>query len=182
MYGARYRAFTIPPGILPWPYTKRIDILYQNLGNWSSYYNSVPNYTLIALVVGFLAYDSNRRSMNIELKTEGNDPFIVNSVTVESSCIVREQGHFSVVVPCKSTKDKAWKWRIIGIAAGVVGLMLVLVIGIVGYKWITREKMKKMERESERSEVLDTIWIGRSRMPSASGIRTQPVFESSYLP
>ncbi|KAL8534548.1 hypothetical protein ACS0TY_010529 [Phlomoides rotata] len=210
MYGARYRAFAIPPGILPWSYTKRIDILYQNLGNWSSYYYSVPNYTLIALVVGFLAYDSNRRSMNIELKTEGNDPFIVkfpsiyskkggdvtmkcvrfdtngslefSSVTVESSCVVREQGHFSVVVPCKSTKDKARKWRIIGIAAGVVGLMLVYVIGIVGYKWITREKMKKMERESERSEVLDTIWIGRSRMPSASGIRTQPVFESSYLP
>lgn len=209
MYGARYRTFAIPPRILPWPYTNRIDIMYQNLGNWSSYYYSVPNYTFIAPVIGFLAYDSNRRSMNnglIELKTQGNDPFIVkfpsihsdmsmkcvrfdsngslefSSVTVESSCVVRDQGHFSVVIPYKASKDEARKWWIMGIAAGVVGLMIVLVIGIVGYKWITRIKMKKMERESERSEALDTIWIGRSRMPYASGIRTQPVLESSYLP
>lgn len=213
MNGARYRAFVIPPRMLPWPYTKRIDILYQNLGNWSSYYYSVPNYTLIAPVIGFLTYDSNRRSMNnglIELKTEGGDPFIVtfpsiysqeggdvsmkcvrfdtngslefSSVTVESSCVVREQGHFSVVVPYKPSDDKGRKWKIMGIAAGVVGLVFVLVIGVMGYKWIRRKKMKKMEMECERSEVLDTIWIGRSRMPYASGIRTQPVIESSYVP
>ncbi|KAI3449239.1 hypothetical protein Pfo_005904 [Paulownia fortunei] len=194
--GANYSSFAIPPWILPWPFTKRVDIVYQNLGNWSSSYYNVPNYTFVAPVIGFLAYDPNRSSINyglIELNVMGNDPIIVRfpnisiqedeiNVTVKSSCVVRRQGHFSVVIPFQPNKDKVLKWWMMGIAAAVVGLVLLVVIGIVAYKWIKGKRIRKMERQSERSEGLDTIWIGRSRMPSASGIRTQPVLENSYVP
>lgn len=205
--GLSYGSLAIPPKMMPRPFTRRVDVVYQNLGNWSSCYYSVPNHTFVAPVIGFLAYDSTNNGV-IELRAMGGDPFVVNfssiysdvarnetmrcvrfdtngtlelsSMMRESSCVVREQGHFSVVVPYEGKEDiEAYKWWIMGIAAGVVGLTWLVVVVVFGCK---RKKMKKMERESERCEELETIWIGRSRMPCASGIRTQPVLESSYLP
>ncbi|KAK6142745.1 hypothetical protein DH2020_023093 [Rehmannia glutinosa] len=210
--GANFSSFSIPPLILPRPFTKRVDIVYQDLGNLSSSYYNVPNHTFVAPVIGFLAYDPNRSSINyglIELKLMGNNPITVlfpnikedgnvtmkcvrfntngtlefSNMTVKSSCVVRKQGHFSVVIPYQPEKDKAIKWWVIvGIVVGVLVLVLIVVVCIVGYKWIKRKRIKKMERMSERSVGLDTIWIGRSRMPSAAGIRTQPVLENSFVP
>ena len=42
--------------------------------------------------------------------------------------------------------------------------------------------MDDMEKVSERGESFDTVWIGKSKLPSASMVRTQPVLENSYLP
>ncbi|KAH6813210.1 hypothetical protein C2S51_022228 [Perilla frutescens var. frutescens] len=212
--GLSYGSLAIPPKIMPWPFTRRVDVVYQNLANWSSCYYSVPNHRLVAPVMGFLAYDSTNNGL-IGLRAMGGHPFVLNfssiysnssdarNVTMSmryrcvrfdtngtlelssmmresSSCVVREQGHFSVVVPNEAKDDNGvHKWWIMGIAAAVVGLMWLVVVVVFGCK---RKKMKKMERESERCEGLDTIWIGRSRMPCASGIRTQPVLENSYLP
>ncbi|KAK4382962.1 hypothetical protein Sango_2821600 [Sesamum angolense] len=182
--GSNYNSsFSIPPWVLPWPFTKRVDLVYQNLGNLSSSYYNVPNYTFVAPVIGFLAYDPNRSSASygmIELHLLSDDPIF--NVTVKSSCIVRRQGHFSVVVPYQPNQAIRKSYWVMGIAAGVVGLVLLLVIGILAYRWIKGKRIKKMERSSERSEGLDTIWVGRSRMPFASGIRTQPAIENSYLP
>ncbi|KAL0309299.1 UNVERIFIED_CONTAM: hypothetical protein Sradi_5872200 [Sesamum radiatum] len=195
------------------PLRKRVDLVYQNLGNLSSSYYNVPNYTFVAPVIGFLAYDPNRSSASyglIELHLLSDDPIIVrfpnisthedgnvtmkcvrfdvngtlefSNVTVKSSCIGRRQGHFSVVVPYQPNQAIRKNYWVMGIAAGVVGLVLLLVIGILAYRWIKGKRIKKMERSSERSEGLDTIWVGRSRMPFASGIRTQPAIENSYLP
>ncbi|KAL0347747.1 UNVERIFIED_CONTAM: hypothetical protein Scaly_1790700 [Sesamum calycinum] len=212
--GSNYNSsFSIPPWVLPWPFTKRVDLVYQNLGNLSSSYYNVPNYTFVAPVIGFLAYDPNRSSASyglIELHLLSDDPIIVrfpnisthedgnvtmkcvrfdvngtlefSNVTVKSSCIGRRQGHFSVVVPYQPNQAIRKNYWVMGIAAGVVGLVLLLVIGILAYRWIKGKRIKKMERSSERSEGLDTIWVGRSRMPFASGIRTQPAIENSYLP
>ncbi|KAK4415876.1 hypothetical protein Salat_2695000 [Sesamum alatum] len=211
--GSNYSpSFAIPRWVLPWPFTRRVDLVYQNLGNLSSSYYDVPNHTLVAPVIGFLAYDPNRSSPNyglIELTLMGRDPIIVRfpniltqedgnvtmkcvrfdingslefSNVMKSSCLVRRQGHFSVVVPYQSNRATRKKYWMMGIAAGVVGLVLLVVIGVLAYRWIKGERIKKMERNSERSEGLDTIWVGRSRMPTASGIRTQPAIENSYLP
>ncbi|KAI3444460.1 hypothetical protein Pfo_001125 [Paulownia fortunei] len=211
--GANLSFFEIPPRTLPWPFTKRVDIVYQNLGNWSTSYYNVQNYTFVAPVIGFLAYDSNTSSRLIELNISGDNPIIIrfqnhsleedenvrmkcvrfgtngtlefSNVTAKSSCVARGQGHFSVVIPYQPKKDKkkrVLKWWMIGVPAGVVGLVLLVVLGIVAYKLFIWKKIRKLERQSERSEALDTIWVGNSRMPSASGIRTQPALENSYVP
>ncbi|KAK4418593.1 hypothetical protein Salat_2272100 [Sesamum alatum] len=214
--GANLSSFEIPPRILPWPFTRRVDILYRNLGNWSKYYYNVPNYTFVTPVIGFLAYDSSTTSIRnalVELDTTEDNPIVVrfpnvprevdnnvgikcvrfgtngtlefSSVIARSSCASRGQGHFSVVVPYQpktEKKKRVFRWWEVGIPAGVVGLVLLLVLGIVAYKLFKWKSIKEMERQSEKSEGLGTIWVGSSKMPSASGIRTQPVLETSYLP
>lgn len=208
--GANHSLFTIPQGVLPFPFAMRVDLVYQNLGNMSSAYYNVPNYTYVAPVIGLLAYDPNKTSL-VELEIMGTDPIIahfpnilveedgsanmkcvrfdtngtleLSNMTVRSSCVVRRQGHFSVVVPYRRKTDKVIKWRMsVAIVGGVVGLILIFVVAIAVYKWIKGKRIKQMERQTETGEGLDSIWIGRSRMPSASGIRTQPVLENSYLP
>ncbi|PWA70686.1 hypothetical protein CTI12_AA117860 [Artemisia annua] len=56
--GANYSDFFMPPRIYSVPIFTRLDIVYSNLGNLSSYYYNVPNYTFIAPVVGFNTYGS----------------------------------------------------------------------------------------------------------------------------
>ncbi|XP_042479540.1 uncharacterized protein LOC122060504 isoform X2 [Macadamia integrifolia] len=41
------------------PYIKRLAIVYQNLGNWSSHYYSVPGHSFVTPVVGFRVYDAS---------------------------------------------------------------------------------------------------------------------------
>ncbi|OIT31330.1 PREDICTED: uncharacterized protein LOC109208836 [Nicotiana attenuata] len=217
--GAKFSFFHIPPSVLPWPFVKRFDIIYENLGNWSSKYYDVPNYTFVTPVIGFLAFDANRSRENygmVELNIMANHilvhfphislpqdqnknvtmkcvRFVTNgsiefsNVTMNNSCISRGQGHFSIVIPSLKPEEKEkkrgqWKWWVIGFGVGVVGLILLIFIGILVYKCVRLKRRKKMERQSEKSEALDTVWVGNSRMPSASGIRTQPVLENSYVP
>ncbi|CAI9768860.1 unnamed protein product [Fraxinus pennsylvanica] len=210
--GANFSFFDIPPMILPWPFSRRVDLVYQNLGNWSTLYYNMSNYTFVVSVIGLLAYDSSTSSPHyglVELNLMGNNPIVVrfpnvslsvgmkcvrfstngtvelSNVTGINLCMARGHGHFSIVVPSrlsdKTTKESVLKWWVIGFTGGIVGLILLLVLVIMVCKLIKGEKIKKMERQSERSEVLDTIWNGRSKMPSASGTRTQPEFESSYV-
>ncbi|KAL8494999.1 hypothetical protein ACS0TY_019240 [Phlomoides rotata] len=79
--GANLGAVEIPATTLPSPFTKRVYIVYQNLGNWSSSYYNVPNYTLVTPVIGFLAYDSTLSTINhrqlVELNARGANPMIV---------------------------------------------------------------------------------------------------------
>lgn len=56
--GANYSGFYMPPRIFSLPNFTRLDMVFSNLGNMSSYYYNVPNYTLVAPVVGFNAYGS----------------------------------------------------------------------------------------------------------------------------
>ncbi|KAK6158827.1 hypothetical protein DH2020_006141 [Rehmannia glutinosa] len=214
--GLNLSSIEIPPRILPWPFTRRVDLVYQNLGNWSTFYYNVPDYTFVAPVIGLLAYDSNTSSTNhgiIELNLSRDNFVIVRfqnlaleddedvgimkcvrygtdgrheftNLTLGSSCVAKGLGHFSIVIPERNYKKKRvfkW-WWIMGIAAGVVGLVMIIVVGIFVYKLFKWQKFRKMERQSEKSEGLDTIWIGNSKMPTASGIRTQPSLENSYVP
>ncbi|KVH91092.1 G-box binding, MFMR [Cynara cardunculus var. scolymus] len=63
--GANYSSFRLPPKIFTEPYSTRLDIVYSDLGNESSHYYSVPNYTLVAPVVGFNIYGSRNSTGQI---------------------------------------------------------------------------------------------------------------------
>ncbi|KAK4339352.1 hypothetical protein RND71_040814 [Anisodus tanguticus] len=216
--GANFSFFNIPPSVLPWPFVKRFDIIYENLGNLSSKYYVVQNYTFVTPVIGFLAYDATRSKENygmIELHIMANHIFVhfpqkslpqdnnknvtmkcvrfatngtieFSNVTMNNTCISEGPGHFAIVIPSLKPEDKKkkgkWKWWVIGFGVGIVGLILLIVMGTLICKCITLKKRGNMERQSEKNEALDTVWVGNSRIPSASGIRTQPVIENSYVP
>ncbi|KAL0397968.1 UNVERIFIED_CONTAM: hypothetical protein Scaly_0245200 [Sesamum calycinum] len=130
-----------------------------------------------------LEVDKNVGVKCVRFGTNGTLEF--SNMIARSSCASRGQGHFSVVVPYQpetEKKKRVFRWWVVGIPAGVVGLVLLLVLGVVAYKFFKWKSIREMERQSEKSEGLGTIWVGSSKMPSASGIRTQPVLETSYVP
>lgn len=206
--GANFTFFHIPPKIQPMPSSKRIAILYQNLGNWSSYYYNVPGYRLVAPVVGFMAYDSSISSTVGNRKVEFSimgDPISVHFLHINVTegenvtpkcvkfsadgssklqdmngsyvCITQGEGHFSVVVPKKQEGLIVRFW-----ALGFVGLVLVVLVMVAIFGLSRRKKMRQMEKQSERGVAFDTFWIGGSKMPSASMVRTQPALENRYVP
>lgn len=128
-----YNEFEIPKGLIASPYVERLVLVYQNLGNWSTRYYPLPNYTYLAPVLGLLAYDgSNLSATNLsELEIEASDgPVLVkfrevksaphgavakcvwfglqgssnfSNVTGGNTCSSSQQGHFSIVVPSSAT-------------------------------------------------------------------------------
>ncbi|KAK1376164.1 Lipoprotein signal peptidase [Heracleum sosnowskyi] len=99
-------------------------------------------------------------------------------------CHVHGQGHFAIVVRKWKPfwKRKTTKWWAIGIGVGIGVLFLGILVWILVRNFGRKKKVKSMQMQSERSEALDTVWVGTSKMPSAGGIRTQPVLENDYLP
>ncbi|GMI93109.1 hypothetical protein like AT3G08600 [Hibiscus trionum] len=122
-----YKEFQIPIGVVERPYVERLVLVYQNLGNWSLRYYSLPNYTYLAPVLGLLAYDASDLSAKnlpeLDLRASG-DPIKINFSDVESApdgsvpkcvwfdlhglvkfsnltapneCSSLQQGHFSIV-------------------------------------------------------------------------------------
>lgn len=219
--GKNSSLFKIPKRMLSSPYSNRLDIVFQNAGNLSSSYFSIPNYTFVAPVIGFHIYGadanfpSSNRTRMLTISLQG-DPIVVefpsisldekdnatmkcvrfgadgtevefSSVIVPGyTCNAHNQGHFSIVVPSllppstkkRKRREKLWFWLVIG-GGGFVFLIL---CGILVFKMFRARKIEYMVKQSENSVALDVVWIGRSRMPSAGGIRTQPVLENDYVP
>jgi hypothetical protein len=208
--GANFSFFHIPPRIQPMPPVRRLSILYQNLGNWSSYYYNVPGYRLVAPVVGFMAYDSSNSStvgnrtvdfsimgdpisvhfLHSNVPAEGENDvtpqcvkfgadgsFKLQDMNESYACITQGEGRFSVVVPDKQDGlEKFW-------AFGFVGLvLLLLVMAAIAILLRRKKKMRKMEEQAERGVAFDTFWVGGSKIPSASMVRTQPALENRYVP
>lgn len=227
--GANFSNFYIPPGSIPLPFVRRLAIVYQNLGNWSSSYYNVPGYSLVTPVVGFMAYDAsnsnssvtnfttlNLRVMNdaisisfpslakrkrsdsttkcIRFDVDGSMDF--SEMKLPNVCFTRETGHFSIAVPSNAQgpsvapvpsptmqlKRKAGKWKVWVIASGVIGLVLVGLIGVAVFKVVKKQKIQEMERQADEGEALESVWVGGSRMPSATAVRTQPVLENDNAP
>lgn len=57
-----FKEFDIPQGVIAVPYVIRLALVYQNLGNWSSVYYTVPGYTFLTPVIGLLAYNASNIS------------------------------------------------------------------------------------------------------------------------
>ncbi|PKA51148.1 hypothetical protein AXF42_Ash010588 [Apostasia shenzhenica] len=123
-----YKEFDIPTGVIIRPYVKRLAFVYQNLGNWSSYYYPLAGYTHLAPVLGLLAYNaSNFSASNLpELDvTASSSPIWINfrnvrpapsgftakcvrfdlngsleftNITSSNRCSTFHHGHFAIVV------------------------------------------------------------------------------------
>ncbi|OIW18808.1 hypothetical protein TanjilG_25251 [Lupinus angustifolius] len=123
-----YNEFQIPKGIIEKPYVTRLVLVYHNLGDLSTRYYSLPNYTYLAPVLGLLAYDgSNLSATNLpELNVKASaDPINIKfqdvksapdgtvakcvwfdlqgssnftNVTGGNTCSTTQQGHYSIVV------------------------------------------------------------------------------------
>ncbi|XP_058226166.1 uncharacterized protein LOC131334881 [Rhododendron vialii] len=127
---------------------------------------------------------------------DANGSVELTEMTLPNACVARNAGHFTIVAPpspprlpplpppspVKRKKDGIWKLWVLGFGLGILGMIMVALLGFLTYKIVKRSRMGKMERQSERNEALETTWIGRSKMPSATGIRTQPTIENEYVP
>ncbi|XWS09534.1 hypothetical protein CRYUN_Cryun40dG0092900 [Craigia yunnanensis] len=122
-----YKEFEIPIEVIVHPYVERLVLVYQNLGNWSVPYYSLPNYTYLAPVLGLLAYNASNLSATnlpeldfralgdpIKIKfsyvqsvPDGSVPKCVwfdlhglvkfSYLTSGNECSTTQQGHFSIV-------------------------------------------------------------------------------------
>lgn len=213
--GANFSNFHIPSRTIPVPHVKRLALVYQDLGNWSSHYYTVPGYSMITPVIGFKVFDASdvraKSITKLSLNTMGksivirfsnftlseslvsrarcatfsrNGTLHLGEMSVPNVCFAQDQGHFSIVVPLKTKKKKkgAWNLWVIGLVLGFGGLILLGYAGIASMKVVKAKKIQVMERQADEDLVLDTIWVGRSKMPSATVTRTQPMLEDGGFP
>lgn len=205
--GANFSNFHIPSRTLTVPHVKRLAIVYQDLGNWSAHCYKVPGYGMITHVAGFMVFDASnasaRTAMKLGLNTLGkpivirfsnstfsdglvsgakcvtfssNGTFVLSELSLYNACYALDQGHFAIVVPVKKKPGHWYVW-VIGFVLGFGALVLVGYIGVVSLKLLKTKKIQVMERQADEDLVLDTIWVGRSKMPSATVTRTQPALE-----
>ncbi|KAK9057826.1 hypothetical protein SSX86_022664 [Deinandra increscens subsp. villosa] len=122
-----FKEFKLPVGLREQPYVERLVLVYQNLGNWSTTYYSLPGYIYLAPVLGLLAYNGSDLSASnlpeldlwaseeaITIKFGKVSPIPVGSVAKcawfdlngqvnftkllsGNVCSTTEQGHFSIV-------------------------------------------------------------------------------------
>ncbi|KAF7845190.1 plant/F17O14-7 protein [Senna tora] len=131
-----YKEFEIPMGLVETPSVERLVLVYQNLGNWSTNFYELPNFTCLAPVLGLIAYDgSNLSATNLaalDIRVSGH-PILVKFKDVKSApegsvakcvwfdlegssdfsnvvngntCSISQQGHLSIVVHDFSTAPK----------------------------------------------------------------------------
>ncbi|PKI76607.1 uncharacterized protein LOC116206404 [Punica granatum] len=116
-----------------------------------------------------------------------NKSYEFSNMTSPNVCSARHQGHFSLAVPLtpsnhKKEGDKLWKWWVVGFVGGFFVLALLCLVVLCIHRLVVRRKIKEMEKQSERGVPLDTFYIGRTKLPSASMIRTQPSgVENEYV-
>lgn len=85
-----YNEFQIPKGLTQRPYVKRLVLVYQNLGNWSTTYYPFPNYTYLAPVLGLLAYNGSDLSAttnpsHLDVNASAGNPIKVRFQDVKSA-------------------------------------------------------------------------------------------------
>ncbi|XP_050250716.1 uncharacterized protein LOC126697677 [Quercus robur] len=206
--GANFSIIHIPSRTMSVPHVKRLAIVYQNLGNLSSHYYGMPGYSLITPVVGFMVFDasnvSDKSVRKLNLSTMGK-PILINFSSLTPSgdmiskrrciafngngtvnlsemklsgfCHFRDQGHFSVGVPLESKQSRWYLW-VVGFVLGIPGIVLMGYAGMVSARILKTKKIQVMERQADEDLILESRWVGSSKMPSAAVTRTQPVLEN----
>ncbi|XP_068669447.1 uncharacterized protein [Aristolochia californica] len=230
--GIKYKEFRIPAGLVEQPHVKRLVLVYQNLGNWSSSYYHLPGYHFLTPVLGLLAYDGdNLSTINLrELQINASHkPILIRFSAVKTAtgrenhkcvrfglngvteftdtvsrhvCASSSHGHFSIVVNSTTKppegkplpppghqrlrseeKENSRPWKFAWVLGGVLLGMAALVLAMT---WAVRRKQNKriteMEQEADTGEALRKAIVGKSVLPMATGIRTQPILENEYVP
>ncbi|XP_007051645.2 PREDICTED: uncharacterized protein LOC18614035 [Theobroma cacao] len=85
--GSNSSFIMIPPRVRAFPHVKRLAIVYENLGEWSSKYYQIPGYTLVSPVVGFNVYDSSNATTLSDRKvtlSTTSDPVSIHFPYIEA--------------------------------------------------------------------------------------------------
>lgn len=123
-----YMQFDIPVGVIVQPYVERLVFVYQNLGNWTTYYYPLTGFTYLTPVIGLLAYDAANLSAtnlseldfvasesaisidfgNVSTSAAGADPKCVwfdldgvaqfRNLVSSNKCEIFRRGHFAIAV------------------------------------------------------------------------------------
>lgn len=172
----------------------------------SVYFRLSDNYSFVSPVIGFTVYDAtntndlkklnlsikrdnpifikfdHRRRRNIKCVAFGDNGLLnISNTTQNYECATtNSRGHFVLVVVNQKPKTKPelvrrkWWWFALG-AIGISVMVVLMIVVVV--KLVRKRRLREMERESEKSEMIGNVWIGRSRMPAATMVRTQPSLE-----
>ncbi|WMV43978.1 hypothetical protein MTR67_037363 [Solanum verrucosum] len=98
-------------------------------------------------------------------------------------CYTRNHGHFTIVLPSETRKKKRiWGFLVIGFVIGLLGVGLVALVGRMVLGIYKSKKTCEMEREAEEGEILESVIVGRSKMPVAMVTRTHPILEGPSFP
>lgn len=155
----------------------------SGIGNQQLNLRANGNPILVSFSPAELELRTSKLSMRcVEFGPHGSVSF--SNMTSLNGCVARSQGHFALVIPApappqKKKEARFWKWWVIGFTGGFMVLVSVSLIVFGAYKAVKRQRIKEMEKESEKGVSFDTVWIGSSKMPSASTIRTQPILEAN---
>ncbi|KAF7828182.1 uncharacterized protein G2W53_019346 [Senna tora] len=175
--GANFSYFHIPPRTMAIPHVKRMAIVYQNFGNWSSHYYNLPGYSLVSSVVGFMAFDASNVSdfsiRNLTLSTTGQPISVefpniafIGGMNSRVRCVAfTANGSFSLSEMrspnvCHSREQghfsivvplekKRRLWYVWVIVASVVGFLGLITVGYVGLSPMKLLKAKRI-RAMER--------------------------------
>ena len=211
--GVNYSLVKIPPRVVPQPNRKRMTIIYENLGNWSSHFYNVPNYTMVAPVFGLVAYTSSGDTFTDDEKMNffvQENPILINfqhvSLHIEKNvtpicvsfnnggiatfnmtkryvCEAYGTGHYTLVISNeiynKTQSERINLWWVLGFVIGFVGLVILILVLVNLVKAAKRRRIKKLEKNSENGEPFDTFWIGDTKLPLATMVRTQPSLENN---
>ncbi|KAM7278953.1 hypothetical protein ACFE04_006087 [Oxalis oulophora] len=108
------------------------------------------------------------------------------NMTKTKLCFAEDSGYFSVIIPypitVKKKNDGIWLWWWVIAGAAGLGVLGFLFVVMLLFRKVKKRRVKKMEKEAEKCVALDRFHIGRSVMPSASMIRTQPIIENDLVP
>ncbi|MED6202109.1 hypothetical protein PIB30_101986 [Stylosanthes scabra] len=112
-------------------------------------------------------------------------------------CSSFHEGHFSIVVESKSVIPPSssphqhdpnkfdFGFRILIIPCLVCGILLLVLLGVVVRVVVRRAKqgarIEHLEYVADNSEALEITYVGDTKLPSASMIRTRPEIENSYI-
>jgi hypothetical protein len=67
---------------------------------------------------------------------------------------------------------------VIGCVLGFFGLITLGYVGFSSLRLVKTKKIQAMEKQAIEDMVLESRWVGDSKMPSGAVTRTQPVLEN----
>ncbi|GLT46612.1 hypothetical protein SLA2020_203560 [Shorea laevis] len=180
--GANLGWLTIPPRVKTIPYTKRMAVVYQNLGNLSSKYYQVPGHTLVAPVVGFKAYDASNISalgdqelaFNItadpisihfpdgtetQNKTlqcvkfrDGGSVEYLRYLTEPNVCTTLDPGHYTLVVVSSPSRLSEEKKWRLWVIGFAVGFIGLVSLILVGVLVVKLVRRRRIRKMEKESE------------------------------